>query len=87
MIDFDGYLNYTKPSLDQIGEIIINDMWSQMQSRWNNIMRIIFDLVYVGHFTAEYIESISPIERDWLYQELIERKEAESKSMSEAFKR
>lgn len=47
---------------------------------WESIVRQQFDMVYVGKFTYEDTESMSPHERKTLYAMLFEQKKAEKEA-------
>lgn len=43
------------------------------------IASILFDLVYYGHFSAEYVEKMKPFEREHYHKLLIEAKKNDDK--------
>ena len=45
---------------------------------WESLVKIGFDLAYYAHIPYTDLENMSPIERDALYQSLIDQKQSEN---------
>ena len=53
---------------------------------YEQVVRQVFELVYYGHFSAEYVETLSADERDRFFKLLNGAREAESEAVANTFK-
>lgn len=52
---------------------------------YHSVMQQTFDLVYYGHFSAEYVDDLSPTERKEFIEMVKDAIDTKDKAISEAF--